>query len=58
MMRDKKVIVTGGPGHAKIFQGHDYVFHQAAIASMPRSIVDPAGSDDVMMNVSKIMIDH
>jgi nucleoside-diphosphate-sugar epimerase len=58
MMRDKKVIVTGGLDLVKIFQGHDYVFHEAAIASVPRSIVDPAGSDDVIMNISKIIIDH
>ena len=29
-----------------IFKGHDYVFHQAALPSVPRSIQDPKGSNE------------
>ena len=30
-----------------IFQGVDYVFHQAAITSVPRSVADPSATDEV-----------
>ena len=29
-----------------IFSGHDYVFHQAALPSVPRSIKDPKSSNE------------
>ena len=29
-----------------LFKGHDYVFHQAALPSVPRSIQDPKGSNE------------
>lgn len=32
---------------AKLFRGSDYVFHQAALASVPRSINDPKSVNDV-----------
>lgn len=31
----------------EIFKGHDYVFHQAALPSVPRSIKDPKSSNEV-----------
>jgi UDP-glucose 4-epimerase len=30
----------------RLFQGYDYVFHQAALPSVPRSITDPVGSNE------------
>lgn len=38
------------PGLAGIFEGHDYVFHLAALPSVPRSIADPRASHEVNVN--------
>ncbi|HZO90853.1 MAG TPA: SDR family oxidoreductase [Chthonomonadaceae bacterium] len=35
---------------ARLMSGIDYVFHQAALPSVPRSIADPAASHDVNVN--------
>ena len=38
------------PDLAKTFEGHDYVFHLAALPSVPRSIADPRASHEVNVN--------
>ena len=36
-----EVSITDGAALAPIFKGADYVFHEAALASVPRSVADP-----------------
>lgn len=36
--------IAGTPDLAELFKGVDYVIHQAAIPSVPKSMLDPAGS--------------
>ena len=37
--------IAAGDGLAEAFRGADYVIHQAAIPSVPKSILDPVGSN-------------
>jgi UDP-glucose 4-epimerase len=39
--------ITNLPALQKLFQGADYVFHMAAIASVPKSVNDPLSSHEV-----------
>ncbi|MBI1284975.1 MAG: NAD-dependent epimerase/dehydratase family protein [Thiobacillus sp.] len=41
-----EVSITDGAAIAPIFKGVDYVFHQAALASVPRSIDDPVATNE------------
>jgi UDP-glucose 4-epimerase len=45
-----EVSITDGAALAPIFQGADYVFHQAALASVPRSVADPLATNDANVN--------
>jgi nucleoside-diphosphate-sugar epimerase len=47
-----KVDLRDGPAVAKAIQGRDWVFHQAARPSVPRSIEEPRESHDVNINGS------
>lgn len=38
------------PDLTQVFEGHDYVFHLAALPSVPRSIADPRASHEVNVN--------
>jgi UDP-glucose 4-epimerase len=42
-----EISITNLPGLAEVMQGVDYVFHQAAIPSVPRSVADPQTNHDV-----------
>jgi len=39
--------VRDAPGVAKAMEGVEVVFHQAAVPSVPRSVADPLGTDEV-----------
>ena len=41
-----EVSITDGKAIAPIFKGVDYVFHQAALASVPRSVADPVATNE------------
>ncbi len=45
-----EVSITDREALAPIFKGVDYVFHQAALASVPRSIDDPVATNDANVN--------
>ncbi|MEO8397592.1 MAG: NAD-dependent epimerase/dehydratase family protein, partial [Chloroflexota bacterium] len=44
------VSITDRDALAPIFKGADYVFHQAALASVPRSVDDPVATNDANVN--------
>ncbi len=41
-----EVSITDRASLPPIFEGADYVFHQAALASVPRSVADPIGTNE------------
>src|SRR5664279_5286934 len=45
-----EVSITDRAALPAIFQGVDYVLHQAALASVPRSIDDPFSTNDANVN--------
>jgi nucleoside-diphosphate-sugar epimerase len=45
-----QVTITDRAALPPIFKGADYVFHQAALASVPRSIDDPFSTNDANVN--------
>ena len=45
-----EVSITDRAALAPIFRGVDYVFHQAALASVPRSVDDPLATNDANVN--------
>ena len=45
-----EVSITDYAALAPIFKGADYVFHQAALASVPRSVDDPLSTNEVNVN--------
>ena len=44
------VSITDREALAPIFKGVDYIFHQAALASVPRSVDDPISTNDANVN--------
>ncbi len=46
----QEVDIRDAAGVAKAMVGCDYVYHEAALASVPRSVKDPVGSNDVNVN--------
>jgi UDP-glucose 4-epimerase len=60
LSRDHIIVVPGSIAELdlkKIFHGKDYVFHEAAIASVPRSIIDPAGCNHVNIDGTLNVLD-
>jgi UDP-glucose 4-epimerase len=49
--------LTDGPTVERAVAGVDYVLHQAAIPSVPRSVEDPAGSDRVNVHGTVLLLD-
>jgi nucleoside-diphosphate-sugar epimerase len=49
--------ITDGEAVARAVRGVDYVLHQAAIPSVPRSIEDPLGGDDVNVHGTVTLLD-
>src|SRR5258708_5633907 len=49
--------ITDGETIARAMRGIDYVLHQAAIPSVPRSIEDPLGGDDVNVHGAVTVLD-
>jgi UDP-glucose 4-epimerase len=49
--------ITDGEAVARAMRGIDYVLHQAAIPSVPRSIEDPLGGDDVNVHGTVTLLD-
>jgi nucleoside-diphosphate-sugar epimerase len=49
--------ITDGETVARAMRGIDYVLHQAAIPSVPRSIEDPLGGDDVNVHGTVTVLD-
>jgi nucleoside-diphosphate-sugar epimerase len=49
--------ITDGETVARAVRGVDYVLHQAAIPSVPRSIEDPLGGDDVNVHGAVTLLD-
>jgi UDP-N-acetylglucosamine/UDP-N-acetyl-alpha-D-glucosaminouronate 4-epimerase len=49
--------ITDGETVARAMRGIDYVLHQAAIPSVPRSIEDPLGGDDVNVHGTVTLLD-
>ena len=45
-----EVSITDANAIAPIFKGADYVFHQAALASVPRSVADPVATNEANVN--------
>jgi nucleoside-diphosphate-sugar epimerase len=45
-----EVSITDRDALAPIFEGVDYVFHQAALASVPRSVADPIATNEANVN--------
>jgi UDP-N-acetylglucosamine/UDP-N-acetyl-alpha-D-glucosaminouronate 4-epimerase len=45
-----EVSITDRAAITRIFKGADYVFHQAALASVPRSVDDPVSTNDANVN--------
>ncbi len=45
-----EVSITERDALDPIFEGADYVFHQAALASVPRSVADPLSTNDANVN--------
>jgi nucleoside-diphosphate-sugar epimerase len=45
-----EVSITDRDALAPIFKGADYVFHQAALASVPRSVADPVATNEANVN--------
>lgn len=46
----REISITDRDALANAMQGVDYVFHLAALASVPRSVADPVGCNDVNVN--------
>ena len=49
--------ITDGEAVARAMRGIDYVLHQAAIPSVPRSIEDPLGGDDTNVHGTVTILD-
>ena len=49
--------ITDGEAVARAMRGADYVLHQAAIPSVPRSIEDPLGGDDTNVHGTVTLLD-
>ncbi len=49
--------IADGEAVARAVRGVDYVLHQAAIPSVPRSIEDPLGGDDVNVHGTVTLLD-
>src|ERR1700742_563255 len=49
--------ITDGEAVARAMRGIDYVLHQAAIPSVPRSIEDPLGGDQVNVHGTVVVLD-
>src|SRR4030095_8872792 len=49
--------VTDPEACARAVKGADYVLHQAAIPSVPRSVEDPMGSDSVNVHGTVTLLD-